>query len=57
MSDETQLTVWRGVEAAAVLLVLGFFFSVSFAKNNVLTYELKNMCVQSANMQFVKLSR
>jgi predicted PurR-regulated permease PerM len=25
MSDETQLTVWRGVEAAAVLLVLGFF--------------------------------
>ena len=25
MSDETELTVWRGVEAAAVLLVLGFF--------------------------------
>ena len=25
MSDETDLTVWRGVEAAAVLLVLGFF--------------------------------
>ena len=25
MSDRTQLTVWRAVEAAAVLLVLGFF--------------------------------
>ena len=25
MSDSTQLTVWRAVEAAAVLLVLGFF--------------------------------
>ena len=25
MSDQTQLNVWRGVEAAAVLLVLGFF--------------------------------
>lgn len=29
MSDDVRLTVWRGVEAAAVLLVLGFFLYAS----------------------------
>ena len=36
MSDKTELAVWRGVEAAAVLLVLGCFLYATHKSLNPL---------------------